>query len=79
LSNIFNLLAVVGISGVIRPHGLENGVLSLHFPVMGGLTLAVFVLAYNSRADVQLTRPIGAALLGTYLIYQGFVVWKALM
>jgi hypothetical protein len=46
---------------------------------MGALTVAVFVLAYNSRARVQLTRAIGGALLATFLIYEGFVVWKALM
>ncbi len=78
-SNIFNMLAVVGIVGVIRPHSLESSVLTLHFPVMGALTVAVFVLAYNSRARVQLTRAIGGALLATFLIYEGFVVWKALM
>ncbi|HEY5624631.1 MAG TPA: calcium/sodium antiporter, partial [Gammaproteobacteria bacterium] len=78
-SNIFNLLAVVGIAGAIRPHELESDVITLHLPLMGGLTLAVFLLAYNSAMRVQLTRPIGVALLAIFLIYQGFVVSDALM
>ncbi len=78
-SNIFNLLAVVGIAGAIHPLSLETSVLTLHFPVMGALTLAVFILAYNRRARVQLTRPIGGALLATFLMYQGFVVWTAVV
>ncbi len=77
-SNIFNLLAVIGIAGIIQPHSFDAGVLSLHFPLMGVLTLAVFILAYNRRVEVQLTRPIGGALLAVFLIYQGFVVWASL-
>jgi cation:H+ antiporter len=77
-SNIFNLLAVIGIAGVIQPLSLDAGVLTLHFPLMGVLTLVVFILAYNRRAKVQLTRPVGSALLAVFLIYQGFVVWTSL-
>ena len=77
-SNIFNLLAVIGIAGAIHPHELSDGVLTLHYPLMGGLTLAVFILAYNRRTKVQLTRPVGAALLVIFFVYQGFVIWKAL-
>ncbi len=77
-SHIFNLLAVVGIAGIIQPLSLDEDVLTLHYPVMGMLTVVVFILAYNRRAKVQLTRPIGGALLAVFLIYQGFVVWKSL-
>ncbi len=77
-SHIFNLLAVIGIAGAIQPHRLDAEVLTLHFPVMGVLTLIVFILAYNRRAAVQLTRPVGGALLAAFFIYQGFVVWKSL-
>jgi cation:H+ antiporter len=77
-SNIFNLLAVIGIAGAIHPHELTDGVLTIHYPLMGGLTLAVFILAYNRRKKVQLTRPVGAALLATFFVYQGLVIWNAL-
>lgn len=77
-SNIFNLLGVIGIAGAIQPHELANSVVTLHYPLMGAMTLAVFILAYNRRTTVQLTRPIGAVLLVTFLTYQGFVIWEAL-
>ncbi len=78
-SNIFNLLAVVGIAGAIRPHVLEEGVITLHLPLMGALTLAAVLLAYNSSARVQFTRLTGIALLSTFLIYQGYVIVDSLM
>jgi len=53
-------------------------VLTLHYPLTGFLTLAVLILAYNRKIEVQLTRPIGGTLLATFLIYQGFVVWNSL-
>lgn len=77
-SNIFNLLAVLGIAGAIQPHTLDADVLTLHYPLMGMLTLVVFILAYNRRAKVQLSRPIGSALLAVFLVYQGVVVWTSL-
>ncbi len=77
-SNIFNLLAVIGIAGAIQPHGFDDGVLTLHFTLMSILTLGVFLLAYNRRARVQLTRSSGGVLLATFLIYQVFVLWESL-
>jgi cation:H+ antiporter len=77
-SNIFNLLAVIGIAGAIRPHDFDDGVLTLHFALMSILTLGVFLLAYNRRSRVQLTRSTGGVLLATFLIYQVFVLWESL-
>lgn len=78
-SNIFNLLAVIGIAGAIRPLELDPDVVTLHLPVMGVMTLAVFLLAYNSAMRVQLTRPVGVILLLTFLAYQGFVIVDTVM
>jgi cation:H+ antiporter len=77
-SNIFNLLAVIGIAGAIRPHDFDAGVLTLHFTLMSILTLGVFLLAYNRKTRVQLTRSSGGVLLATFLIYQVFVLWESL-
>lgn len=77
-SNIFNLLAVIGIAGVVGPHAFEGSVLSYHFPVMGTLTIAVFALAYNRRRENRLGRPVGGLLLSAFVIYHGFVAWEAL-
>ena len=78
-SNIFNLLAVVGIAGVIAPHRFEPGVLSVHYPVMAGMTLAVFVLTYNRRKNRgELGRTAGVAMLGAFVIYHAIIAWQAL-
>ena len=79
-SNIFNLLAVIGIAGIIAPHRFEPSVLSMHYPVMAGLTLAVFVLTYNRRKNRgRLGRAAGVAMLSSFVIYHAIVAWGALI
>jgi len=78
-SNVFNLLAVIGIAGVIAPHRFEPGVLSVHFPIMAGMTLAVFILTYNRRKHRgRLGRGAGIAMLSSFVAYQAIVAWHAL-
>lgn len=78
-SNIFNLLAVIGIAGVIAPHRFEPGVLGMHYPVMAGMTLAVFVLTYNRRKNRgRLGRVAGVAMLSSFFVYHAIVAWNAL-
>lgn len=48
-SNIFNTLAVLGLTGVIRPSQFMPEVLQRDFPVMIGLTIALFFMAYGFR------------------------------
>ena len=43
-SNIFNLLAVIGVAALIQPIPLESDVLRFHFPVMLGFTLLLLPL-----------------------------------
>jgi len=73
-SNIFNLLAVIGVAGLIHPAPLDPGVLTLHLPVMLALTVAVLVMAYNWRGRSLLTRPEGLALLLTFFAYHGWIL-----
>jgi cation:H+ antiporter len=73
-SNIFNLLAVIGVAGLIHPAALDPGVLTVHLPVMLALTAAVLVMAYNWRGRSLLTRPEGLALLLTFFAYHGWIL-----
>ena len=90
-SNIFNLLAVIGIAGVIEPHKLDGRVVSLDYPVMAGFTLVIFMLAYNRGLRAKLPsrwrliirhkkqvigRLIGSILLGAFFVYHGFMAWN---
>lgn len=69
-SNIFNLLAVLGLPGLIQPGLLPDGVLGRDFPVMIGLTLIFFALAFGFGGPGRILRWQGALLLLMYLGYQ---------
>jgi len=45
-SNMFNLLIVVGIAGVIHPFAVNPEVFTRDLPVMGFLTLLLFVFGF---------------------------------
>ncbi len=73
-SNIFNLLAVIGVAAVIQPTVLPPSVLSLHLFVMVAFTLVLFAMTYEYEGRGQITRLEGFALLAAYLAYQAYVV-----
>ncbi len=73
-SNIFNLLAVIGVAAVIQPAALPPSVLSLHIFVMVAFTLVLFAMTYEYEGRGQITRFEGFALIAAYLAYQAYVV-----
>ena len=78
-SNIFNMLAVVGIAGLIAPHRIDSELLTMHYPVMAAMTLGVFILTYNrGQRRGRLGRRGGAAILGSFVLYHGVVVYQTL-
>lgn len=76
-SNMFNLLAVLGLPGLIHPYVLEPGVLDRDFPVMFGFTIALFAMAYGFRDEGRITRWEGTALLAAYAGYLGLLYVSA--
>jgi len=73
-SNIFNLLAVIGVAATIAPAGLPPTVLSLHIFVMVAFTLVLFAMTYDYDGKSDLSRPEGVALFAAYVTYSGYVV-----
>jgi len=74
-SNMFNLLAVIGIAGVIEPmHNLEPEVLWRDWPVMTGLMALLLVLAFSFGKEHKITRFGGIILLSTYIGYNAYLV-----
>jgi len=71
-SNMFNLLAVLGMPGLIAPSTMPAALMHRDFPMMIGLTLALFAMAYGFRNPGQVTRLKGLVLL---LAYVGYLVW----
>jgi cation:H+ antiporter len=69
-SNIFNLLAVLGLPGLIRPVAVDHAVLTRDYPAMAGLTVLLFVMAYGFTGPARLTRLDGALLLVAFGAYE---------
>ncbi|MBU0656029.1 MAG: calcium/sodium antiporter [Gammaproteobacteria bacterium] len=78
-SNMFNLLAVVGIAGVIHPLEVSLEILTRDWPVMMGLTLALFVMAYGFRGEGRINRLEGGFLLCSYLAYTGWLAYSVMV
>jgi cation:H+ antiporter len=76
-SNIFNLLAVLGLPGAIHPGPIDPHVVYRDFPVMFVITLALFVMAYGIRGPGRITRLEGAILLSAYIAYQTLLYFSA--
>jgi cation:H+ antiporter len=73
-SNIFNLLAVIGVAATIAPSALAPSVLSLHIFVMVAFTLVLFAMTYDYDGKSELSRIEGAALLVAFIAYDTYVV-----
>jgi cation:H+ antiporter len=71
-SNIFNILAVLGISGALSPRGIpvSNAALTLDLPVM----VAVAVLCVPIFRKHAITRWEGLLFVAYYVIYAGYLV-----
>ena len=74
-SNIFNLLAVLGITALFSPNGITVAQKALHFdvPVMVGASLACLPIFLRGR----ITRWEGGLLFGYYVAYVVFLVLDA--
>lgn len=69
-SNLFNTLAVVGIAGSIKGFQVDRITLFRDIPVMTGLTLSLFVIAYGFRGRPgRINRFEGALLIMVYIVY----------
>ena len=71
-SNMFNLLAVLALPGLIAPSILEPAVLQRDFPVVVGLTLVLFLMAYGFRSPGRINRLEGGLLLAGFA---GYMAW----
>ncbi len=77
-SNMFNLLAVVGIAGVIHPiNALSPEILNRDWLVMMALTVALFVMAYGFRGPGRINRAEAVILLLAYGAYNVWLVGSA--
>jgi cation:H+ antiporter len=74
VTDLFNTLAVVGIAGTMAPMAVGPEVFSRDIPVMGALTVSLFVIGYRFRGPGRINRFEGGAFLACYVGYTAFLV-----
>lgn len=72
-SNLFNLLAVLGLGSAIQAAPLTQEVLTRDYLTMLILTIALFVIAYGFRGQGRINRLEGSLLLVSYVAYLGWL------
>lgn len=80
-SNIFNLLGVIGIAGMLSPFTFEAELMLRDYSLMlliTGLLFAFCLWQGRGKAESQITRSHGFILLGIYIAYQVTIVVQAL-
>lgn len=71
-SNMFNMLAVLAMPGIIAPSPLDPAVLHRDLPVMIGLTVMLFAMSYGFGRQGRINRIEGGLLFGGYV---GYMIW----
>lgn len=78
-SNLFNTLAVVGIAAALTPLAAEPATFYRDVPVMGALTVSLFIIGYGfGGRPGRINRFEAAALLAAYLAYTLLLASSAL-
>jgi cation:H+ antiporter len=68
-SNMFNLLAVLAMPGLIQPSVVDPAVLYRDYPVMLGLTFVLFIMAYGFKGRGRVNRLEGGLLIVFFMAY----------
>tara|TARA_R110001606_G_scaffold363430_3_gene517585 strand:- start:40685 stop:41665 length:981 start_codon:yes stop_codon:yes gene_type:complete len=71
-SNMFNLLAVLAMPGLIAPSTLDPMILLRDFPVMIAFTIALFLFAYFGK-NGRIGRVVGSLMLVSYVAYNALL------
>jgi cation:H+ antiporter len=77
-SNMFNLLAVVGLAGLISPTAVDPELLSRDWPMMAILTLALMVMTYGFKKQGRVNRFEGGLLVLAYIAYNCYLGYTVL-
>ncbi len=72
-SNMYNLLAVLPMPGLLAPGPFDAEIMTRDMPMMIGLTLIMFVMSYGFRRNGRINRFEGLLLLSAFIGYQGML------
>ena len=73
-SNVFNILAVMGIPGLLNPSTLSPLAMGRDYYVMLGVSILLVLMALGKRR--QINRVEGFILLATFIAYQGYLFYN---
>ena len=73
-SNVFNILAVMGIPGLLNPSTLSPLAMGRDYYVMLGVSVLLVLMALGKRR--QINRVEGFILLATFIAYQGYLFYN---
>ena len=76
-SNIFNLLAVMALPGLIWPASITDGALWRDYGLMLALTLVLFGISFRARRGGTINRLVGLILLLVYISYMLILYYSA--
>ncbi|MCB1430635.1 MAG: calcium/sodium antiporter, partial [Nitratireductor sp.] len=69
-SNIFNILGILGVTGIIAPLTIDDAFLKIHIPIMLAATVVFGLLLVHARSISRLT---AMAMLASYTVYSGYL------
>jgi cation:H+ antiporter len=72
-SNIFNILAVLPIAGIINPSVIDPSIANRDVLIMIAVTLVLIFMSLNFRGAQRINRVEGGLLLTAFLVYQGYI------
>jgi cation:H+ antiporter len=76
-SNIFNLLAVLSLPGIIRPGAIDAAVMERDYIAMVIMTVFLFAMAYGYRGGARrINRYQGGVLLLSFIVYQSLLYFS---
>lgn len=79
-SNLFNILGVLSLPGLIAPGPIETIVLSRDFMIMGGLTVLLFLMSTLLKSEKRyIGRIEGVILLGCFAGYLGILFQQTIL
>ena len=76
-SNLWNLLAVLAVPGLLAPGMVEAEVVQRDLPVMLGLTLALYAMGRSRLMHGDINRIEGGMLVACFIAYQGWLIYQA--
>ncbi len=72
-SNMFNLLPVLGLAGLVAPFEIQDVALQRDFPIMAALSVVLFFMCVGRGGPGRITRLEGTVMFSAFVAYQAYL------